>query len=185
MKRPVTGIVLCGGRSSRMGRDKAWLDVRGEPLVVRTVRIVSEVAAPVIVAAADGQVLPLLPGEVIVVRDEVAARGPLGGLAAAMSVMTADSAFVTACDMPNLDAGMIGKICADQSMNCVPVVNGLPQPLAAHYRKAILSVIHRQLESNRFSLKELLTLIPVSWVSGIDPEAFVNLNTPDEYERMT
>ena len=65
------GVVLCGGRSSRMGRPKAWLPFGGEVLLQRVVRVVGEAVAPVVVVAAPGQDVPSLPPEVEIVRDDV------------------------------------------------------------------------------------------------------------------
>src|SRR5262245_29573929 len=81
------GIVLCGGRSSRMGRSKAWLPFGGEVLLQRTVRMLSEVVDPVVVVAAPGQELPSLPESVTVARDQEAYLGPLNGLAAGLATL--------------------------------------------------------------------------------------------------
>src|SRR5207253_2864515 len=104
------GIVLCGGLSSRMGRSKAWLQVAGEPMLARMVRVVGEVAPRIVVAAADGQELPDLPASVRIVRDAEPRLGPLAGFAAALTETAAEIAFVAACDMPNLDADSIRAV---------------------------------------------------------------------------
>lgn len=176
----VAGILLCGGKSSRMGSPKAWLLVNGETLLARTVRIVSEVASPIIVAAAVGQELPSLPQGVIVVRDALPERGPLGGLAAALEAMEADAAIVVSCDLPRLTNSVLKALIdsQDDSLACVPVVNGESQPLAALYRKEALPIVEQHLATNRLSMRALLDALSVKWVHGLDPTALANANTP-------
>src|SRR6266545_1645937 len=98
----IGGIVLCGGRSSRMGRPKAWLPVGEEVMLQRVVRVLREVVGPVVVVAAPGQDVPPLPAGVEIVRDEVEGRGPLQGLAAGLAALEgkADAAYLSSCDVP-------------------------------------------------------------------------------------
>src|SRR5579871_4934557 len=85
--RRVGGIVLCGGRSSRMGRPKAWLPFGDELMLPRVVRVLRAVVDPVVVVAAPGQDVPPLPPDVEIVRDEIEGKGPLGGLAAGLAAL--------------------------------------------------------------------------------------------------
>src|SRR5262245_24571473 len=93
----VGGVVLCGGRSSRMGRPKAWLPFAGEIMLPRVVRLLREVVSPVVVVAAPGQDVPPVPPEVRVVRDEREGRGPLQGLAAGLDALQghAEAAYLS------------------------------------------------------------------------------------------
>src|SRR5262245_44239294 len=106
------GIVLCGGRSSRMGRPKAWLPVGGELLLQRVVRVVRQAADPVVVVAAPGQDVPPLPAGVDVVRDDIEGRGPLQGLAAGLAALegTAEVAYLSACDVPFLTPEFVRRV---------------------------------------------------------------------------
>jgi molybdopterin-guanine dinucleotide biosynthesis protein A len=167
-----------------MGSPKAWLPVHGETLLARTVRIVSEVASPIIVAAAAGQELP--PVEAIIVRDAVADRGPLGGMAAALEAIDADAAIVVACDLPRLTVDVLRAILEsrDDSPACVPVVDGESQPLAALFRKEVLPIVQRHLAMDRLSMRALLEAISVKWIHGLDPAALANANTPADHEGL-
>src|SRR6516164_10798270 len=78
------GIILCGGRSSRMGRPKAWLQFGPELMLQRVLRILSEVVSPIVVVAAPEQEVPPLSPDVQIVRDEREGFGPLQGLAAGL-----------------------------------------------------------------------------------------------------
>src|SRR6266481_4244898 len=95
----VGGIVLCGGRSSRMGRPKAWLPFAGELMLARVVRLLSEAVQPLVVVAAPEQEVPPLPPGVAVVRDEERGRGPLQGLAAGLDALQgqAEAAYLSSC----------------------------------------------------------------------------------------
>jgi molybdenum cofactor guanylyltransferase len=97
-------IVLCGGRSSRMGAPKAWLPFGDELMLQRVVRIALEAVERVVVVAAPGQDVPPLPSDVRIVRDEVEGRGPLGGLAAGLAALegAADVIYLSSCDVPLL-----------------------------------------------------------------------------------
>jgi molybdopterin-guanine dinucleotide biosynthesis protein A len=106
------GIVLCGGRSSRMGRPKAWLPFGGEFMLQRVVRVLREAVDPVVVVAAPGQDVPPLPPEVEIVRDEVEGRGPLQGLAAGLAALAgkADAAYLSSCDAPFLTPAFVRRV---------------------------------------------------------------------------
>jgi molybdopterin-guanine dinucleotide biosynthesis protein A len=108
----VAGIVLCGGRSSRMGRPKAWLPFGGEFMLQRVARVLREVVDPIVVVAAPGQDVPELPPEVRIVRDEVEGKGPLGGLAAGLAALEgrADAAYLSSCDVPFLKPGFVARV---------------------------------------------------------------------------
>src|SRR4051812_14260237 len=97
-------IILCGGKSSRMGRDKSTLPFGTEPMLARVVQLVSEVVEPkdMVVIAAPNQTLPRLPAPVTVARDATKFRGPLQGLATGLGVLCGrfEAVYATACDVP-------------------------------------------------------------------------------------
>src|SRR5687768_17865428 len=119
----VGGIVLCGGRSSRMGTLKAWLPFGDELMLPRVVRLVREAVETVVVVAAPGQDVPPLPADVRVVRDEIEGRGQLGGLAAGLAALEgeADALYWSSCDVPMLKPEFV---------RCVIGALSLPSPLA-------------------------------------------------------
>ena len=98
------GIILCGGRSSRMGTAKLALPFGPELMLQRIVRLLGEVCRPIVVVAAPEQSLPELPAGVIVAHDRREGRGPLEGLAAALAALpeSAEAAYATSCDVPLL-----------------------------------------------------------------------------------
>ena len=189
----VGGVVLCGGRSSRMGRPKAWLPFGAELLLPRAVRLLSEVVSPVVVVAAAGQDLPPLPDGIALVRDEKEGRGPFQGLAAGLGALrgTADGAYVTSCDAPFLRPAFVRRLIdlIGDATACVPRVEGRFHPLAAVYRMTADEAVGRLLAANRLRLSLLLDAVPVrvaeaAELADVDPafQTLCNLNTPEEYE---
>lgn len=106
------GIVLCGGKSSRMGRPKATLPFGPELMLQRVVRLLSEAIGPIVVVAAPGQELPPLPEGVRIARDQREGRGPLEGLHAGLTALAggADAAYATSCDVPLLSPPFVRRL---------------------------------------------------------------------------
>src|SRR5436190_16295070 len=120
------GIVLCGGRSSRMGRPKAWLPFGDELMLPRVVRLLGEVVRPIVVVAAPDQDVPPLPPDIAIVRDEEKGRGPLQGLKAGLEALRgkADAAYLSSCDVPLLLPAFVRRLVEllDEQQICVPKV---------------------------------------------------------------
>jgi molybdopterin-guanine dinucleotide biosynthesis protein A len=189
----VAGVVLCGGRSSRMGRPKAWLPFGGETLLLRTVRTLREVVDPVIVVAAPGQDVPPLPPAVRIVRDEIEDRGPLGGLAAGLAALEglADAAYLSACDVPFLTPAFVRRVIEllGDAPIAVPRVGDHFHPLAAAYRLSVLPHANELLAANRLRVANLFDAVPVRVIgpdelAAADPDlaSLRNVNTREEYE---
>src|SRR5262249_19584416 len=149
------GIVLAGGRSSRMGTPKAALEWHGSTLLRRTVGILARVTdGPVVVVRAAGQALPALPAQVEVVDDPREGLGPLQGLAAGLAAVAgwAQTAFVSATDLPFLHPAFVRRVlrAAQEGADVgLPVARGYPQPLAAAYRTALAPAAERLVARRR------------------------------------
>ena len=189
----VGGVVLCGGRSSRMGRPKAWLPFGGELLLPRVVRLLSAAVDPVVVVAAPGQDVPPSPGGVAVVRDAADGRGPLQGLAAGLAALRgqAEAAYLASCDAPFLQPAFVRRMIElmGEAVVCVPHIGGHYHPLAAVYRLEAAGAVERLLAAGERSLQSLLAAVPTRIVTAaeladVDPafQTLRGLNTPDEYE---
>src|SRR5271166_5293473 len=149
------GIVLAGGRSSRMGTPKAALEWHGSTLLRRTVGIISRATdGPVVVVRAPGQALPALPADVEVVADPREGLGPIQGLAAGLAAIDgrAEFAFVASTDMPFLHPAFIRRVLRAMQEGAgvgLPIARGYPQPLAAAYRQTLVRVAERLVAENR------------------------------------
>jgi molybdenum cofactor guanylyltransferase len=186
------GIVLCGGRSSRMCRPKAWLPFGDEVLLQRVVRVLREVVSPVAVVAAPGQDLPPMPADVLAVRDDREYLGPLNGLAAGLAALSGivDIAYLSSCDVPFLRPAFVRRVIerigdADISM---PEVGGFKHPLAAAYRMSVLPAVRELLAANRLRPVFLTEMRPTRILREIDLNevdpglrSLRNLNTPEDY----
>jgi molybdenum cofactor guanylyltransferase len=151
----IAGIVLAGGRSSRMGSSKASLEWHGSTLLRRVTGIVGRaVGGPVVVVRAPGQELPPLTAEVEVVEDAREGRGPLQGLAAGLAALEgrARAAYVSSTDVPLVHPAFVRAVAAalDESVDvALPMVHGHPQPLAAAYRVSLRPLVDELLAADR------------------------------------
>jgi molybdenum cofactor guanylyltransferase len=164
------GIVLAGGRSSRMGAPKAGLEWHGSTLLRRTAGILARVTdGPVLVVRAAGQELPELPPSVEVVEDPREGKGPLQGIAAGLTAVgeRADVAFICSTDLPFLHPAFVrrmlrvvgGQDDPGDPSRCpdgrpapdvgLPLARGYPQPLAAAYRTTLAALASRLVGQDR------------------------------------
>ena len=173
------GIVLAGGRSSRMGTPKAWLDWHGATLLRRTCGVVARGAGgPVVVVRAAGQELPELPGDVHVVEDARDGQGPLQGLLAGLEAVEAELAFVASTDMPFLHPRFVGAVCAaaSEADAAVPHIGGHRQPLAAAYRTTLAPVVAELVAQDRMKPAFLFERCRTRWLDAL-PAADVRAAT--------
>jgi molybdopterin-guanine dinucleotide biosynthesis protein A len=197
-------VILCGGQSRRMGRDKAWLPFGGDAtLLGRTVRLFRQGVSPskVAVVAAPGQDLPELEGDVEVVRDRRPGEGPLEGIASGLEALNQTGGWIVvgSCDLPLLKPDLLERLVViarqmEQNIDCdgvVPRVDGLWQPLTAVYRARLLPRIRSLLQQGKRRMTDLLEVIAVREVgeeeiSDVDPNlvSFRHCNTPDEYAAL-
>lgn len=186
------GIVLCGGKSTRMGRSKAWLPFGPEVMLQRVVRICSEVVKPIVVVAAREQDIPSLPHDVLIARDEHEALGPLAGIAAGLAAMRglADAAYVSSCDAPLLQKDFVATMIEslDDFDLAIPRDGKYHHPLAAVYRTKLESTIRDLIAQGRLRPVVLLEQcrgreIDVAELRAADPQlrSLRNTNTPEDY----
>jgi len=195
------GVVLAGGRSSRMGTPKAALEWHGSTLLRRTVGIISRVTGgPVVVVRAPGQALPALPPHTEVVDDSREGLGPVQGLAAGLAAIAgrADVAFVSSTDLPFLHPAFVRRVlrAAEEGADVgLPVARGYPQPLAASYRATLAPVAERLVAEQRlrpaFLFEECvvcrldeaaLRSDPVLAALDPDLDSVININEPADYQ---
>ena len=199
----LAGVVLAGGRSTRMGRPKASLEWHGSTLLHRVTGIVARaVDGPVVVVRAPDQELPTLVPGVRVVEDAAEGRGPLQGLAAGLAAVAgeAEVAYVSSTDVPLLHPAFVRAVLRAGSEEDVdvalPVVHGFRHPLATAYRTALLPDVEQLIAEDRMRpaflferarVRELTAddLLSDAELAEADPEllSVLNLNEPADYER--
>jgi molybdenum cofactor guanylyltransferase len=194
MSQPAA-LILCGGASRRMGRPKAWLPFGSETLLGRAARLVATVAAPVLVVAAPDQDLPPLPPGVDVVRDPIAFRGPLQGLASGLAALpeTSTLVYATSTDVPFFEPAWVNRLAELIGGDdlAIPFVDGFHHPLAALYRRAtVLPAVRALLAADRLRPVFLTEAVRTRVVTRdelrtVDPElgTLRNLNSREDYLR--
>ena len=195
---PTSAIILAGGSSRRMGKNKALLSFPGNQAVTFVEYIASFLVtycSETLIVARDKPTVADygLPG-VRVTFDETPDIGPLMGLYSGLSAITKERALVVAVDLPCIQPALLSFLLSQpvsKDSLLVPLVRNVPQVLLAIYPRSVLPVIEEQLQHGRRDLRCLLEVAPVQFVDEtqlrrVDPQlrSFVNINTPEELQQM-
>ena len=189
------GIILAGGRSTRMGRDKASLslpDQQDVTFVEHLAAVLTEQCSEVLLVVRNAAQAALYKHlGLSIVTDDAPDVGPLMGLYTGLHNIDTSHALVTAVDMPFVQAEMVAFLLSqplDESL-LVPLVTAIPQVLFAVYPRAVLPLIEERLQAGRRDPRSLLDVASVRYIDEaqlrvIDPQlrSFVNMNTPEEYK---
>jgi len=188
-QQSITGVILAGGKSSRMGQNKALMSLGGKRLVDRVVEVMGSVFDDLLMVTNTPEMYADLG--IPMVRDVWPEKGSLGGVYSAIYHVATPYCLVVACDMPFLQTAVLRYLITqinDYDV-VVPDVLGELQTLHAIYSKACLQPIERCLEANRLRIVGFFPDVRVRTVTGselesYDPEllAFQNLNTPEEFQ---
>ena len=184
-----TAVILAGGKSSRMGRDKALLPYRGKNLIDAPIAILSAIFSNVILSVREpdhysAYVLPKI-------ADHYPDIGPMGGI---LSVLESgyQRIFCVACDMPYLNERLITHLCSYENYDAViPTWNGRAESLHALYTGSLIPSFEEAVKSKRYKLTDVLASANVRYVRNeeiqrFDSEgfSFKNVNTPPDYEKL-
>ena len=190
----VSGIVLAGGMSRRLGRDKAVEPVGGEPLLSRVIGRLSRVTEETVVVVADAKrasELPL-PRSAKVAVDIYPGGGSLGGIFTGLAAADGSWGMVVACDMPFLNVELFRHMLTRKEGfdAVVPVLEGRPEPTHALYSKSCLPHMERRLQADDLKIARLFDEVRVDFVPQEDVEkrdpdhlSFFNVNTPEDLDR--
>lgn len=152
-----SGVLLVGGESRRMGRDKATIVFQGRPLWERQLQVLKELALEKVFVSARNAP-SWLPSGVEIVLDEPPSRGPLSGLTQTLCSVETSHLVVLAVDMPFMTSKQMRILCAQTQQACgvVPVVDGRTEPLAAIYPTEALTDFAKALTGQDFSLQSVV-----------------------------
>jgi molybdopterin-guanine dinucleotide biosynthesis protein A len=186
----VTAFVLAGGKSSRMGSDKAFLKLRDETLLSRTLKIVGVVAQEVVIVGDARKFAPF--GRVV--EDVYRDRGPLGGIHAALASSSTDLNLMLAVDLPFVESRFLEYLLlrARESVTMVTVPRAGEgfQPLCAVYRRGFLGLAEQSLREGKNKIDALFAKVETCVIeldelvrAGFSAEMFRNLNTREEFEK--
>lgn len=187
----ITGIILAGGSSRRYGKNKAFLNINGIPLIETITEKMKGIFQKVILIANEKEGFAYLG--LPVVEDIKMGLGPLGGIYTGLLSISNEAGFFVACDMPFINEGLI-RYMADKRDNhwaVVPSVGDEIEPLHAIYSKSCLTSIKDLINSKIYQVRRFYDHIDVRYVKEgeirkfIAPEiVFLNINTPDEYIKI-
>jgi len=180
-----TAIIMAGGDSQRMGRDKANVVLDGQTLLQSVITTMQQLFPQVIVSVRQPRAGIDLPQ----VCDDEPNGGPLAGLAASLGQITTPWAFMVACDMPFVVPEVVELLAGYRLRHqaVVPIVHGHPQPLAAFYAASCLAPLRASLAAQQKGLRGVLKQLDVRYVDEAemleaDPHlrSFFDLDTPQD-----
>ena len=187
----VTSFILAGGRSSRMGTDKALLSFGNQTLLERALRTAAKVTDAISIVGPRERYARY--GEVV--EDIFPDCGPLGGIHAALSATQTDMNLMLSVDMPGMEAAFLSWLLEQArqaaELIVVPETSDGLQPLAAVYRRPLRAVVEQALKSGQYKINNLFPLVPTRYISetqiraaGFSPAVFRNVNTFAEYQDL-
>ena len=203
MNNRIVGAILAGGKSRRMGQNKALLSFHGKPLIQHATELMQKIFSQVLVVCWNRQQYEFL--EIPTIVDKIPNCGPLGGIHAALSEVNNRPVFVLACDLPFVTQALIRYIVnfpvytdfdttGSENLNEMPLAK-IPtcqkrlQPLVGLYYPGVLPIIEQQMTQYQLQiecfLQNIATIeVPISsQQSFYNNRIFCNVNTPQDYQR--
>jgi molybdopterin converting factor subunit 1 len=186
MSAPLYGLVLAGGRSSRMGQDKAGLPVGGRSQLEHAMALLApHVARSFVSVRADQRADPLRAGfeQIEDTRDDL---GPIAGIIAAQERFPQSAWLVLACDLPLLDAATLGVLVRERAPERAATAfrsshDALPEPLCAVWEPGSHAALAAYVARGKTCPRKFLLQADVHLIEEPNPRALDNANTPEEY----
>jgi molybdopterin-guanine dinucleotide biosynthesis protein A len=194
MKLRITGVILAGGMSTRLGRNKALEPLAGQPLIGRVLTLLSSLTDESVVVVNDehrAAELPL-PTDALVAVDVYPDSGSLGGIFTGLQAANGEWALVVACDMPFLNPSLLSRMLelSDGYDVVVPILDGRPEPTHALYSKVCIPHMEERLQQGKLKITGFYEHVRVRYITEsevdrLDPGrlSFFNVNTQDDLDR--
>jgi len=183
---PLTGILLAGGKSSRMGLEKGMVAYKGKPLIQYGIDLLSGYAGSIIISSAN-PVYECFGLEMV--PDEITGQGPAAGIAAALKHSRTSWNLVLACDLPFLEPELIDALLAAAGDNqaVIPVHQGVSEPLAGLWHRDLAEILHQSVEAGNLALHRILQPCKVHYLETVPllkkyPNLFANFNSMKEMD---
>ncbi len=187
----LTGIILSGGKNLRMGKNKAFIEIGGIPIIQRIYSIFKRIFKEIIIVTNEKELFSHF--DAIIHKDIIPDRGVLGGLYTGLFFSSFKYSFCVACDMPFLNESIILyliKNINDYDVIVPKTEDGL-QPLHAIYSKNCLEHIKKMIDEGEFKLIDFYPKVKTKIIEEFefikfDPtrKSFINVNTPEELNRI-
>ncbi len=187
--RNISGIILSGGQSSRMGREKGLVKLAGQPLVNYSINLLKDFC-PEFLIGSNHEAYRIFGYPVI--KDEINGIGPSGGILACLKASRTKDNIILSCDMPFVSKELIHWIIESRENAdvVIPVHEGLPEPLCGFYSKRILPDLEKMVNSGIFKLQEILKNLRTKYLETgprlnfYHPQLFENINSNTDLERI-
>ena len=184
-KEQLTAVILAGGKSQRMGEDKAFLDLEGQPFIEHILQVVKGLTQEVMVIANTKQYDSL---DVPIYPDLIEDCGPVGGIYTAMKRVKTPYFLVLSCDIPLLRVAVLEHL-IEKSIPCaanILTIGERWQPLTAIYNSRTLPIFKKALDTKKLKLRSLLSLMDLHTIAC--PEDLIpclnNINTPNDLKNV-
>lgn len=180
LNKNITGVIMAGGKSSRMGTDKGLMNFNGKPMVLYTIELLTSIFDTVIISSNSVEYerfgLKCFP-------DVYKNCGPIGGLHTILQSLKTEFAFVISCDMPLVSTEDVIKIInhCNQFQIVIPLINNMLEPLCAIYSKTLLPEIEERIQSNRYKLADLVEHSNTKYIDFNSEKGFRNFNTKEDF----
>ena len=190
-KHSITGVILSGGKSIRMGENKAFLEIRGKRIIEHTVDVLQRMCNQVILVTNELLEYSYLDLEIAV--DLIPKSGPLVGIHTGLFYSSHSYSFITACDMPFLNRKVIEYMLTIKKNYdvVIPHLNDGYHPLHALYSKRCLKCIEELISEDNLKITDFFNRVkvrevPSDEIISLDPDlrSFLNINTPKDLEKI-
>ena len=190
MSAPLYGLVLAGGRSSRMGRDKAALRYEGQTQLERTMALLGAHVGRAYVSVRPDQKADALRARFAQIEDRASDIGPMAGLLAAQAAHPEAAWLVLACDLPLLDEPTLRRLIGARASTALATAyrsshDGLPEPLCAIYEPRSRAALSDYVAQGKHCPRKFLLHVGAHLIEEPNPRALDNINTPEEYGAVT
>ena len=186
MPAPLYGLVLAGGRSTRMGQDKAALEYQGRTQLERAMELLTPLVVRAYVSVRGDQRQDPARARFPQLEDRIAGLGPIAGILAGQHAHPEAAWLVLACDLPLLDAATLAHLIAGRDATAPATAyrsshDGLPEPLCAIYEPASHAALAGYVAHGKDCPRKFLIRCAARLLEEPNPRALDNVNTPAEY----
>ncbi len=178
----VTGIILAGGKSSRMGTDKGLIDISGSPMISHIIRIVSPLCNQLLISTSNSEYNKF---GIQTVPDIYHESGPIAGLHSCLKESHNQINICIPCDVPQMKTEILQLLLSQAIIypdNCIVPVTNYPEPLIAVYPLSVIPTIEELITTGIKKMTEIFNVFPTRYISmsdsGFDKNNFKNINSP-------
>ena len=183
MKRDITGVVLAGGESSRMGEEKSLMQFKKQKLIDFSISALRPYCSEILISSSKA-IHQMVSCRII--ADEFRKIGPIAGIHSALKNSKTDFIIILPCDSPMVKPQFVQYLISqigNMDKAIVPQYQENKEPLFAVYHKSILPVIESQINNQDYRLTHLLEKVKARVIEVTDRSCFVNINTPEDFNK--